>query len=231
MWTGGADVKQQLIEQVVSEFYRRQEPPPASLERLVREAGAAQPSAAQRPSFRPAASARQFVAGLVAALLLAAVPAYFLGERAGRRTAAEPSPSLAARPADPLPASAPRALEPRLVVARIHADWCPRCPTIAPLYEELLTRYGNEAVMVVTLDITNPQTRRQAMLLAESLGIRDQVGVAYNGNRVRLEPGMIRLIDREQHSVMATLRSVDDRPDFESRLALALPGDDSAGPK
>jgi thiol-disulfide isomerase/thioredoxin len=224
MRAGSADVIRKRLEEKLAEYYGQKSPPQSSVERLVRDACDAGATAPGHGSPSRAASARFGVVGLVAAFaLLAALPAYYMGVRAGRDGAASASALPPAKPATGSAPAAPPTLKPRLVLARIHADWCPRSPTIAPLFQELLDRYGNDAVMVVTLDITSPQTRRQAMLLADSLGIVGQIGIAYDGDMVKLEPGMIRLIDRDKHDVMATLRSVDERPDFERTLALALP--------
>ena len=45
--------------------------------------------------------------------------------------------------------------EPTLVAVQIHADWCPRSPEVAPIFAELLSQYGHEPILFVSLDITD----------------------------------------------------------------------------
>ena len=40
---------------------------------------------------------------------------------------------------------------PGLIAVQIHADWCARSPEVAPIFTDLLTEYGNEPVLFVTL--------------------------------------------------------------------------------
>ena len=227
-------MKDEPLDKALTEFYAEKHPPPALVERLVEDVsddGATAPVVGGSPG--RAADARFGAVALVAASLLLVVPAFYLGYQSGLRNASRGAPavardevttSLRATPAlsDSQPAPG-RAFRPRLVLARMHADWCPRCPTIAPIFEELTGKYGNEAVLFVTLDITDPQTQKQAMLLATSLDIWGHIGIEYNGDRVKIEPGMIRLIDREKGESLGTLRAVDEQPQLEDALAHALP--------
>ena len=101
---------------------------------------------------------------------------------------------------------------PSLVAVQIHADWCSRSPAVAPIFADLLTQYGNEPVLFVTLDITDDVRRGQAELLAESLGIPQAFDQPF-------ESGMIKLIDRESNALLASITGREESAEFEVRLA------------
>ena len=104
---------------------------------------------------------------------------------------------------------------PGLVAVQIHADWCARSPEVAPIFTELLTEYGNEPVLFVTLDITDDVRRGQAELLAESLGIPQAFDQPF-------ESGMIKLIDRRNDTLLASITGRDESAEFELVLAESL---------
>ncbi len=107
---------------------------------------------------------------------------------------------------------------PSLVAVQIHADWCSRSPAVAPIFADLLTQYGNEPVLFVTLDITDDVRRGQAELLAESLGIPQAFDQPF-------ESGMIKLIDRESNTLLASITGREESAEFEIRLAEFLDAD------
>jgi thiol-disulfide isomerase/thioredoxin len=104
---------------------------------------------------------------------------------------------------------------PRLVAVQIHADWCPRSPEVAPVFAELLTEYGNEPVLFVTLDITDEVRREQAELLSANLGIPQAFDEPFGS-------GMIKLIDRESHVVLAAVTGGEQARELGLRIAEAL---------
>ena len=105
---------------------------------------------------------------------------------------------------------------PGLIAVQIHADWCARSPEVAPIFADLLTEYGNEPVLFVTLDITDDVRRGQAELLVESLGIPQAFDQPF-------ESGMIKLIDRRNDTLLASITGRDDSAEFELVLAKLLP--------
>lgn len=115
-----------------------------------------------------------------------------------------------------LPREAPTIAVTRLVVLRQHADWCPRCPTIAPIFDELAEKFHDEPILFVTLNITTPETRTAAREMIQSLGVQDYIGK-------KLEPGVIRLVDRDAKSVVAEVRAYNELPAMTDALAHALP--------
>jgi thiol-disulfide isomerase/thioredoxin len=104
---------------------------------------------------------------------------------------------------------------PQLVAVQIHADWCARSPEVAPIFTELLTKYGNEPVLFVTLDITDDVRREQAKLLSSNLGISQAFDEPF-------ESGMIKLIDRKNHTVLAAITGREQAGELEVRIAEVL---------
>lgn len=104
---------------------------------------------------------------------------------------------------------------PKLVAVQIHADWCARSPEVAPIFTDLLTQYGNEPVLFVTLDITDDVRREQAKLLSATLGIPQAFDEPF-------QSGMIKLIDRESHRTLAAITGREQSGELEVRIANAL---------
>lgn len=125
-------------------------------------------------------------------------------------------------PASPFGSTVTSSLAPSLVAVQIHADWCARSPEVAPIFAELLTEYGNKPVLFITLDITDDTRREQAKLLSSSLGIPEAFDKPF-------ESGMIKLIDRKNHAVLATVTGRDQAGEFEARFAELLDKADDGG--
>lgn len=103
----------------------------------------------------------------------------------------------------------------RLVAVRVHADQCPRCPKIAPIYTELADAHADDPVLFVTLDVSSPARRREAVKTAAALDIE----YAFAS---RFETGTIHLIDRHERTVLAVVRGRDDVAALEKALADTL---------
>ena len=104
---------------------------------------------------------------------------------------------------------------PDLVAVNIEADWCLRSPIIAPLFAELVHEYGDRPILFVTMDITDDQARQQSQYLASNLEISGVFDAPF-------ESGMIKLIDRSQGKILATLTSETQASMMEGLLAEAL---------
>lgn len=104
---------------------------------------------------------------------------------------------------------------PRLVLAQVSAEWCPRSPTVRPIFDDLARRHGNESIVLVTFDVTDPARRRQAAYVARSLGILEIMGHKW-------EPGMIQLVDTQRGAIIESLRTAEDVKRIESALAAIL---------
>ncbi len=137
---------------------------------------------------------------VAATLALCVLGAYLV------RTGSGSAPSLGNEP------------RPNLVAVGVFADWCGRCPTIEPLFAQLADKYDNQPILFISLDITDQNKQLRGRYLARSLGIE----WIFDG---KLESGMIRLLDRERHEVLATLVDSREMPTLVSAFAQALPSE------
>ena len=101
------------------------------------------------------------------------------------------------------------------MAVRIHADWCPKSPDVAPVFAELLTQYGNEPLLFVTFDISDDVRLEQAKLLGASLGIERAFEEPFGS-------GMIKLIDREEGRLLAAVSGSEQAAELQLRIAEAL---------
>ena len=154
------------------------------------------------------------LAASVALLLVALVLYLRMGEPAPGNAIQQ---SVMARPTEVVvgPESA-SLLTPKLVAVKIRADWCARTPDVAPIFDDLTTKYGNQPILFVTLDITDETGRQQARHMAANLGISSVYDDPF-------ESGMVKLIDRQDGQVLAVLTGEEHRPKMEGVLAQALP--------
>ena len=180
---------QQTLRDIVRDYYKDNALPEVTLRRLMAD-----------PRSRTRSARRWVITGAIAATL--AVMALGLGVT-GRKLF------------PPTGAGASTLATPKLVAVQIHADWCARSPRVAPIFAELLTEYGNEPVLFVTLDITDDVRREQAKLLSSTLGISQAFEEPF-------QSGMIKLIDREHNTVLAAITGRDEAGEFEARIVEAL---------
>jgi thiol-disulfide isomerase/thioredoxin len=131
--------------------------------------------------------------------------------RAGRMTQAPDSPNAPVTH----PLTQVSASDANLVAMRIHANWCPRCPRIAPIFEKLHGRFASDDLHFVTFDVTNKAKRRDSEAMLESLDMSW-------AEESPFEPGMIKLVDRASRRVLATLTDEATLPRMEDAIAKAL---------
>ncbi len=118
------------------------------------------------------------------------------------------------RLAAPSERDAPRS--PQLVVVRVHADWCGVSLALEPFYSELGEKYRNQAVLFVSLDVTDEKQRREAIELASELGIELVTEKPF-------VPGVIKLVNRERNEILAVVSDGDEVDLVERVLVKALP--------
>jgi thiol-disulfide isomerase/thioredoxin len=170
------------------------------------------------PSGRPDVRARALIGCMIALVLI--VLGLFQrvsrleGELAElRRLAPASAPATGSAPAgDARLASTD---QPNLVAVFVHADWCPRCPIVGPVYREVATKYAADDVLFVKLDITDQAARHQTSLLGEVLDIK---WLPKN----QRQSGMVTLIDRKNKTVLATLTDRAELDRLETTLNEAL---------
>lgn len=142
-----------------------------------------------------------------ASLVVAVSAAYWIGSQRGNEMKVPATVDWAA--------VEPAAVMPEYVAVKFHADWCARCPTIGPVFNELTEKYGTHSILFVTLDVTDEARRRQAEYLTRDLGLEwlwDEP----------VQTGLIKLVSRSRRQVLTTLSDVDKKPEMERMLARAL---------
>ena len=206
------------LRQQLADFYAGKSLPPETVSRLDAMARA---NLAGRPSATKLGRPRRWLnssVGLAACAGIVVLSAsYYAVYRAGRAhddvvvsvPSGETREGIPSHPVE-------QADLPKIVAVKFHADWCRRCPTIAPIFAELTEKYAGEPALFVTLDVTSEATRKQARLLASSLGIR---WIMDKPN----ETGAIKLIDRARGEVLATLTEPKQWSSLEGALVQALP--------
>ena len=100
---------------------------------------------------------------------------------------------------------------PRLVAINFRADWCTACPKMAPVYDRLVECYREQSVLFVVFDLTDDGTRKQSQLLASSLGIDWLCGES-------VRTGMIKLVDRQDRRVLASVTKPDELNEILAKL-------------
>lgn len=150
---------------------------------------------------------------VAAILALAAIPfSYELGKHVGQSSVELPD---AARREDGGRAI-PNPVSVQLVAIKLHADWCNRCPLIAPIFDRIEREYGTRPVLFITLDLTDDVQRRQSEQLADALGVRWLLDREHR-------TGIIVLVDRTAKEILAVASEPDDWPLLASAIGDHLP--------
>ena len=110
----------------------------------------------------------------------------------------------------------PEVVQPDLIIARFHADWCGACKTLAPKFDSLKQAAAEESVLFVTLDMTTDESRRQAALLAGALGL-DKAWA-----RSGLKTGQAMIVCGRYKEVIATVPAAEDQATSLEKLRDAL---------
>lgn len=63
------------------------------------------------------------------------------------------------------------ARSPDLVLVKYHADWCPRCKSLDPVFAQVQADQAAKNVLFVKLDKTNKATALQAEYLSAEIGL------------------------------------------------------------
>ncbi len=188
---------------------------------MIQEAGSAAPRsvasvpAEPAPALRLAPWIRVAAAACVGLLVTGVVYQQSRIVRLNRNLASTQAELSEARAA--LLASGDRvaAAVPRLVAVCTTAEGCPRTSIIEPVYQHLAAQFGNEPVLFISLDISDENACTQARKLASSLGIDCLAAEPF-------QSGVIRLVDRQRNTVLASCFREDQEPQIESAILLAL---------
>lgn len=96
-----------------------------------------------------------------------------------------------------------RPVGPKLMVLKMHADWCATCKAMGPVFEDLTKKLAEKPVLFAKFDLTDKGTKNQAIQLAASLGIM-QVA------RENQATGFILIVDPVTKTVIQKLTKDDN---------------------
>lgn len=163
------------------------------------------------PAHAPAVRAPWLRAGLwltaAAACVLAVLSLvlFVQNERLRRQLIAIRSDASMLQPAS-------QAIPPLMMVNFVH-DECPVARSMAPRIHEIASRYSDQPVLFVTLDVTET-CASQSRLLAQSLGVEQVLSESH----VPEQSGTVALIDTRTHEVVASCSGVEKLGAFEQVL-------------
>lgn len=103
-----------------------------------------------------------------------------------------------------------------IIALKFHADWCGSCKAMGPVFTDLANKFDTEPVLFVTLDQTTQSSRRQALFLAQALGL-DKVWAEDGG-----KTGFILLVNAKSMEVLARLTKDQDIKAMGGELTKAL---------
>jgi thiol-disulfide isomerase/thioredoxin len=115
------------------------------------------------------------------------------------------------------PASVERGAEsPQLVLVKFHADWCPHCRVLNPVFDDVQASIADQPVLFVRVDKTDKAKARQAEYLTAELGL-GQHWPSY-GRRT----GLVVLFDADTGKVVEEFNSSSTATEIRESIAAAL---------
>ena len=104
----------------------------------------------------------------------------------------------------------------QLVAIKLHADWCNRCPLIAPGFKRMTREFGTKPILFITLDLTNDDRRLQSERIADALGIKWLLDQEHR-------TGIVVLVDRKTKQTLAVVTGPNEWPLLASAIGANLP--------
>jgi len=101
---------------------------------------------------------------------------------------------------------------PKLMVVKFHADWCRICRAMGPIFEDLQNKMDGKNILFIRLDFTNNQTKHQAHMFGQVLGIAPVLKANYR------RTGFILIIDPKTKKVLQKLTKDDDVYAMEAKI-------------
>jgi thiol-disulfide isomerase/thioredoxin len=108
-----------------------------------------------------------------------------------------------------------RQQQPKLIVARIHAQWCSSCRALTPVMASLQQQYGNN-VQFVTFDVTDRSTLQASEARARQLKISNFLQT----NKSR--PSLVGLINPSNQQTMRQFTYNSNRQDYVNAINGAI---------
>ena len=108
----------------------------------------------------------------------------------------------------------------RPFLVKVHADWCGTCTALNPTWDELETKLGDGARLVI-LDVTDRQTLQAAQTEAQRLGIDGFF------DEYKARTGTIAVLRGDSRAKVEVMKGVTDVARYETAVALARSADPS----
>ena len=86
-------------------------------------------------------------------------------------------------------------------VLKFHADWCPKCKSLDPVYDAAAKEFAEKPVGFVKLDVTDKKTTKQAEETMKKLGLSD----LWDKNKGR--NGFMMIVDAETKKSVKVLKT------------------------
>ena len=121
--------------------------------------------------------------------------------------AAASAPPAAVAPADqpaverPLVEDGPVMADEEVFVLKFHADWCPKCRSLDPVYNAVSKSFSDKPVAFVKLDVTNDTKKKEAGETMKALGL-EELWKANQGKN-----GFLLLVDAETKAAGKKLKA------------------------
>ena len=113
------------------------------------------------------------------------------------------------------PASESGARAPKLVLAKFHADWCPHCRVLNPVFDHVQKEQAEGSVLFVRIDRTNKANARQAEFLTAELGL------GQHWKKFGKRTGLVVLFDAETGRVVEEFGHSATATDINEAIAAA----------
>lgn len=110
----------------------------------------------------------------------------------------------------------PAISHPRFIVVNLHHQFCPRAAKVTPAFRELQERHKDEPVLFVTFDVT-------ACSLADTMKLADRLGIKWIFDDPKLETGMVKLVDTQEHRVVLAALGKNELPKLETAIDSEFP--------
>lgn len=102
---------------------------------------------------------------------------------------------------------------PDLILVKFHADWCPKCRALQPLFDEVAEKHASADILFVQLDRTNATTSAQSELHAAQLGLGE------HWDAFRKKNGYIALFNAETGELVEEYHSRIKHKDIADSIA------------
>ncbi|MEM9445415.1 MAG: thioredoxin domain-containing protein [Verrucomicrobiota bacterium] len=96
------------------------------------------------------------------------------------------------------------AKDPKIIVAKFHADWCGSCKAMEDSLVDLSNKFDGKEVLFVTFDRTNNTTTHHSELLASAM----ELGEIYDSHA---GTGYVLLIDPKNGNVIEKLKGMSTK--------------------